>query len=71
MRKIIAALLLTFVPAFTAMAGETPNNIPANTDGVIECPYIDGHMETTFADGYMDTTFAGEMGFPLLLMLLL
>ena len=38
MRKILAAVLLTCALAFTAMAGETPNNIPANTDGVIECP---------------------------------
>lgn len=62
MRKILAALLLTCALAFTAMAGETPNNTPANTDGVIECPYTDGQMETPFA---------GEMGFPLLLMMLL
>ena len=62
MRKIIAALLLTSALAFTAIAGETPNNTPANTDGVIECPYTDGQMEFPLV---------GEMGFPLLLMLLL
>ena len=62
MRKIIAALLLTCAPAFTALAAETPNNTPANTDGVTECPYADGQMEFPVA---------GEMGFHLLLMLLL
>ena len=70
MRKILAALLLTCALALSARAGETPNNTPANTDGIIECPYH-GHMETTFADGQMETPLAVEMGFPLLLMLLL
>ena len=45
MRKIIAALLLTCMLMFTAMAGDIPNPSSPATDGVIECPFDDGQME--------------------------